>query len=569
MNEKAINVLLIEDNPGDARLIQELLAEPGGAVFTLECVDRLSTGLKRLVEGGIDVILLDLGLPDSQGLDTIVKAYDQVQDVPIVVLTGFDDEALAIQAMRAGAQDYLAKGQMDGNLLIRTVRYAIERELAEEALRKAYSELERRVNERTAELAKANEELRNEIAERKRAEKALKESQEKYKSLYEKTKDMAQKDPLTGVFNHGQINELLEHEIERSKRGSHVFSVMMLDVDDMKLINDTYGHVVGDGLLKDVAAILRDTPRSVDSVGRYGGDEFLMILPYTDGQKAKVLAQRIAERIKQEKFKIDEKTKIPVRLSIGIATYPFDSAVAQGLISLADTGMYKSKRSGQDVVTASVPEVIEYLSVKNPSLTILEGLVAAVNSKDRYTKAHSDMVTSYAVSLAKEAGLSNEQIEVLRIASLLHDVGKIGIPDTILRKPGPLDSEEFEIVKQHPKLGAMMLDGTGQHQEDVRGPIMYHHERYDGKGYPARLKGEDIPLLARIITAADAYSAMITDRPYRKALTKGEAVAELKRHAGTQFDPDLVSKFIKCLKQSDPREGFDKENRGDEGLLLH
>jgi HD-GYP domain-containing protein (c-di-GMP phosphodiesterase class II) len=282
----------------------------------------------------------------------------------------------------------------------------------------------------------------------------------------------------------------------------------------------------------------------------------LIILPYTDGEKARVLGQRISEKVGQKTFKVNEKTDIPIRLSIGIATYPFDSADPQELVSLADASMYRSKRSGRGIVTASVPAVAEFLRTKNPSLAVLEGLVAAVDSKDRYTRAHSDLVTSYSICLAKAAGLAQEQMEAPRIAGFLHDIGKIGIPDTILRKPGPLQKEEFEIIKQHPVLGAMMLDGTGQYPEDVKSAIMYHHERYDGKGYPGRLKGEDIPLLARIIAIADSYSAMISERPYRKALTKEQAVAELKKNAGTQFDPVLVPMFVKCLEERESQDGL-------------
>jgi len=371
-----------------------------------------------------------------------------------------------------------------------------------------------------------------------------------YMMLAEKMKVLAERDPLTGLFNRRRINELLENEIQRARRKEEVFSVMMLDVDDLKLINDAYGHLAGDKLLKNIANLLKNSCRSVDLIGRYGGDEFLIILPYTDGEKAKNIAQRICEKVREQRLEVNGNIiNIPIRLSIGVATYPFDSMVSQELITLADKRMYKSKQFGKTVVSVSVPEIKEYLLAKRPTLNVLEGLVTAVNGKDHYTKAHSELVTKLSLSLAKEINLPKEEMEALRIAALLHDIGKIGIPESILRKPGPLEKEEFELIKQHPRLGAMMLNGPPPYRDHVIDAIKYHHERYDGKGYPEGLKGKDIPLLARIIGIADAYSAMITDRPYRKALTKEEAIAELKKGAGTQFDPELVDKFIKCLEE--------------------
>lgn len=389
------------------------------------------------------------------------------------------------------------------------------------------------------------------ITERKGIEEALRKSEQKYKRLYKKVKALAERDSLTGLFNRRRICKLLENEIERAKRKETIFSIMMLDVDDLKLINDAYGHIVGDRLLINVAKTLKDSCRLVDLIGRYGGDEFLVILPYTHGEKAGVIAQRISEKIRQQGLRINGTRNIPIRLSIGVATYPFDSMVSKELISLADRRMYESKQFGKTIVSTSVPEVKKYLEAKVPTLSLLEGLVTAVDGKDHYTKAHSELVTRFSLSLGKKVSLPPEQMEALRIAGLLHDIGKIGIPETILRKPGPLGREEFELIKQHPRLGAMMLDGPPPHRKYVLDAIRYHHERYDGKGYPGRLKGKDIPLLARIIGIADAYCAMITDRPYRKALSQDEAIAELKRGAGTQFDPELVDKFIKCIKESE------------------
>ncbi len=392
--------------------------------------------------------------------------------------------------------------------------------------------------------------LKREVTERKRMGESLKTSGQLYRDLYKKFKILAEKDPLTKLFNRRSISELLEYEIQRAKRKEEVFSVMMLDVDNLKLINDTYGHVVGDELLVNVAEILKNSCRLVDLIGRYGGDEFLIVLPYTDGERVKNMAQRISEKIRKQGLEINNGIEnIPIRLSIGVATYPFDSMVSKELITLADKRMYESKQSGESVISVSIPEVKEYLTTKEPTLSVLEGLVTAVNGKDHYTKTHSELVTKFSLSLAKEVNLSHEEMEALRIAALLHDIGKIGIPESILRKPGPLEREEFELIKQHPRLGAMMLGGPPLHRDQVIDAIKYHHERYDGKGYPGELKEKDIPLLARIIGVVDAYCAMITDRPYRKALTQEEAIAELKKGAGTQFDPELVDKFIKCLKE--------------------
>ncbi|MBU0987232.1 MAG: PAS domain S-box protein, partial [Proteobacteria bacterium] len=227
MNPEPINILLIEDNPGDARLIRELLTEAGTAMFTLEWVDQLSTGLKRLANGGVDLILLDLGLPDSQGFDTFTRTYDQGRHLPIVVLTGNSDETLAVKAMQAGAQDYLIKGKVDGNLLIRVMRYAIERKGLEKVLQKSHQELERRVAERTSELSRVNVELRTEIAEHKQAEKMLKESEKRFRQVAENSKEWIWEVDALGLYTYASpvVEKILGYTSEEIVGKKHFYDL--------------------------------------------------------------------------------------------------------------------------------------------------------------------------------------------------------------------------------------------------------------------------------------------------------------------------------------------------------
>ena len=288
MREKPITVLLIEDNPGDARLLRELLAEAGAAQFDLVHVARLSAGLERLAAGGIDVVLLDLGLPDGQGLDLLAKVQAQAPGVPIVVLTSLDDEALAAQAVREGAQDYLVKGKVATDLLVRAMRYAIERKQAQEALR-----------------------------------------------------EQVRRDPLTGVLNHAAIVQELQNVI--SVDGDCApHAVAMIDVDGLKGINDTYGHQMGDSALTTVAAALS---RDGAIVGRYGGDEFVAVLPGTDRAAAERYRDAVSDALATAGLTDAEtRASVPVAASIGLATYPEEADSIIELINLADSAMYASRR---------------------------------------------------------------------------------------------------------------------------------------------------------------------------------------------------------------------------------
>ncbi len=365
--------------------------------------------------------------------------------------------------------------------------------------------------------------------------------------LLRRLRGLSESDSLTGLANHRKLHEVLAHEQARAERyGSH-FSLVMLDIDEFKLLNDTHGHPAGDAVLRQVGTLLSEQTRAADVVGRYGGDEFLLVLPETTADEAGLLAEKLRAALREAPYVTAAGEQIPIRASFGIAAYPEDVPDANGLVVLADANLYASKRRGGDAVTGSEEERA-LRDVEGGTFGLFESLVTAVDNKDRYTRRHSEEVTEYALAISRELGLSDESQRVLRVAALLHDVGKIGVPDRILRKPGRLTAAEYEVVKGHSLLGETIIASIPD-VEEIRAAVASHHERYDGNGYPHGLAREAIPLLGRIMAVADTYSAMTTDRPYRKALTREEAISELRTCSGTQFDPQIAETFIACMER--------------------
>lgn len=364
---------------------------------------------------------------------------------------------------------------------------------------------------------------------------------------YDDARRQAEEDPVTGLFNSRGLARSFDRELARSRRSGTPFSVVIMDLDNFKLFNDVYGHAVGDEVLRQAAAVFKRVLRRSDVVGRQGGDEFMAILPDTATASAVECFRHVREAMSCAAFCADGQHPVPLSFSCGIATFPHDGHRMGELLAVADANMYRSKHRGGDCVT---PAVAEEQGDDLPAgvFTVLEGLVVAVDNKDHYTWQHSDDVTRHAIELAERVGLSREAARPLRIAGLLHDVGKIGIPDRILRKPGPLNEQEFEAIKTHVSLGEVMIKEIPDLHEVLAG-VGAHHERWDGEGYPRGLAGEDIPLLGRILAVSDAYSAMTTNRPYRKALAPAEAREELRRVAGTQLDPRLVEAFLEILDE--------------------
>jgi diguanylate cyclase (GGDEF)-like protein len=352
--------------------------------------------------------------------------------------------------------------------------------------------------------------------------------------------EAAVRDPLTGTLNHGALVGHLAREIERARASGTALGVALIDIDNFRLLNDNHGHRAGDDALLAVVDLLKRNVPGPIVMGRYGPDEFLLVADAIVVADLEPAVDRLRTALVDFSLQFEATDRLPVTVSAGLCIYPTHGDSVTVLLAAAARTVAEAKASGGDAIRVAGNEDA------GPSTTgfdVLQGLVLAVDTKDRYTKRHSEDVARYAVFLAERIGLDPELVRSIHLAGLLHDVGKIGIPDPILRKPGKLTAEEYEIFKQHVALGDMIVRDVPD-IDVVRSGIRYHHERWDGAGYLDHLEGEGIPLIGRVLAVGDAFSAMTTTRPYRKALDVGEALRRLGDAAGTQFEERLVRAFI-------------------------
>ena len=492
---------------------------------------------------------------DLEKYPEIYKALDSKQVVVVNDIT--------IDPLMIGVRDLLNQINIK-SLLVIPIAYQ------EEIIGTLFLKVRRKTHEFTPEEIKFCQVVANTSAN------ALKNAQ-----LYEQIRLQAKTDGLTKLLNHRSFLESYQEEVMRANRTQKPFSILMIDVDNFKSINDSCGHHHGDKILSELAQCLKDNTRGIDIVARYGGDEFICILPETAQDQGLLVANRIMKKMR-ERFK-----EGGVSISMGLATYFYHTDDSAMLLRLADQAMYLAKYKGGDQIfafdhsdtqdlrswnkkvfetffvmktlsrfddgrevaadlTEQLRKMLSADSSPQSLYEVVTSLSSALDARDHYTNGHSERVIEYAKQIAIELGMTMQQQEELVYLCLLHDIGKIGIPDHILNKPGKLTKEEFEIMKRHAEIGERIISPL-ETLKNLKPLIRHHQEYYDGKGYPDSLSGQAIPIACRILSVVDTFDAMTTDRPYRKALPIESAMAELRRCAGTQFDPAVVDIFITIL----------------------
>ena len=511
-------ILIVDDNRTNINLVQIYLKRMR---LTSRSASSGTEALESAKKYQPDLILLDVTMPEMDGLEVcrILKEDSATSAIPIIFLSARKQVDHRVSGMSIGAVDYITKPFEPSELEIR-IRTAL-----------------------------------------------------RTKGMQDMLVRQASTDPLTGLHNWRCFHETLSLEAESTNRGNEPLSLVLMDLDMFKVVNDSYGHQMGDKVLCDLGAMILANVRPTDHVARYGGDELAVIMPRTGSGRAKALAERLRSKLAEMTFG-DNHFTMNIAGSFGLVTSQGDEEVsAKDLVRMADEALYTAKRNGRNQVCVWREDNEEESPDEDPGLSgqlyrmrsqvasvnarsrkqAMESmwtLVKALEARDHYSGHHSENVTQYAVATAKAMGLASDFIEHIRNAAMLHDLGKIGIPDKVLKKVGKLAESEWEMMKQHPLISAEIIGQLTVLKQEVRS-IKHHHEHIDGSGYPDGLVGEDIPMGARILAVADAFDAITSDRIYREASDGQAAIGEIMRCAGSQFDRQIVEAFVSEVEHNE------------------
>jgi len=403
-------------------------------------------------------------------------------------------------------------------------------------------------------------------AELELTNRALTEAHADLEEAYATIQKQALTDGLTSLPNHRAVMDQLQKELDRARRYSRPFSVLFFDGDRFKKVNDTHGHAAGDAVLRQLGERAGSVLRGGDTLGRFGGEEFVVLLPEADAREASVVAERIRAAVAAGPVALTEvEGGIAATVSIGLATYPADGTSEEELLAQADAAMYVAKRLGRNQVRSA--EEARHMSADVELMALLQhegqreaaeregmtperlretytlrticSLMSLLDRRDAGLSAHAYSVSDLATAIAGAMGVDAKGVSRIGMAALLHDIGKVAVPDVLLQKSTPLSSQEHRLLQEHADLGAQILEAS-PFLCDLMSMVRHHHEHWDGCGYPEQLMGTGIPLASRIIAVAEAYDAMLRDYPYQAGCSADEAIRELQRCAGTQFDPAVV-----------------------------
>lgn len=370
----------------------------------------------------------------------------------------------------------------------------------------------------------------------------------------DKLEELVNKDGLTGVFNHRYFHDALKEKITISEKFKKPLSMIFVDIDYFKHYNDLYGHQKGDEVLRTIGKILRENMRKDDIAARYGGEEFAVLLPNTTEDEAMIIADKIRKIIEDTKFYGEKNQPNGVlTASMGISVYPDKAKDDISLIKSADDALYRAKffkKNRVETYTSILDEINADIEEKDGELIAsIKTLIIVINAKDRYTYGHSERVVLYSRLLADKLKLKEKDKKKLIYGAYMHDIGKINVSKEVLIKKMPLNDEEWNLLKLHPQDGADIIRPV-KALEDIIPIILHHHERYNGTGYPDKLKGDEIPYLARVLSVVDSFDAMTSNRPYNMRKNYDEAIEEIRRCSGTQFDPEIAEKFIEVIEEN-------------------